>query len=196
MKITLWAVALFLLELALSHLPNNDFSIRILSPLAATVLHTSECFLAIHVHPGTLSPGRLLLAVFVNDTEVLRAPLKSNEVFQPTVTLSGLDPGVCVLFARLIDSENHDTVAEDTTTILISSASVSDGPEASSKVFAMSEGDYAWHAVAVGSDDWGRTADMIPLFASLEALEEAEKQGWIPGAWGRATTETAKDMYS
>jgi hypothetical protein len=197
MKVTFWATLLFTVELSLSLLRNNDVSIRILSPLAASVLHTSDCALTILLDPGAGSSGHLMMAVYVNDTELLRVPASSNAASQPTVSLSGLDPGVCSLSVKLLESDTHHTLAQDATTILVSSASLSKDPaEPTTKAAPIGEGDYSWHAVAIGSDDWGRTADMIPVFANMEALQDAEAHGWVPGAWGRATTETAEDLYT
>ena len=100
------------------------------------------------------------------------------------------DPGICELTVQVVHA--GEVVATATTLFLISSAAVDVRGLGS---LSPPDPDSEWKAaVAFGSDDWGRTADMIPIFPHHGELDRTEKEGWDPGSWGRATVETAADV--
>ena len=120
------------------------------------------------------APERGTSAVlFVNGTEALRT-LTS----QPSVLLSGLSPGICELTVQVL--HGGEVVASSEVLFLISSAALDPrGLESRSNPDPSGE----WTvAVAFGSDDWGRSADMIPIFPHQAELDRTEREGWDPGA--------------
>jgi len=163
----------------------------ILAPLQFSVLHSSSVDLSFQAHSSNLD-GVLEAVVMINGTEILRTKIGGG-VSRPSVGLDGLEPGVCQLSVMLCALQGGHVLAQDEVVFLISS-------HASSPKLAearpLEPGDYAWQAVAWGSDDWGRTSDSIPVFAGLEELTQAKERGWDPGAWGKSSSETADDMYT
>ena len=157
-------------------------SIHILSPRNLSVHHESSIDLAYFV--GGILPAGAVVQVVVNGTAALR-----TSKYNPTIQLAGLNPGVCEFVVEVLDFLERPVGARDTAMILITSAFLRNWT-------APDDEDLGgpWQAVAFSSDDWGRTADMIPLFADKEALDHAVAEGWDPGSWGRATVETADDV--
>lgn len=163
--------------------PTPAVSVWFLSPRKFEVLHSSDVQATFRLENA---PERGTSAVLlVNDTEALRTSMR-----QPSVLLSGLMPGICELTVQVL--RDGEVVASASTLFLISSAAAD--PRGLGSV-AEPDPDGEWRAaVAFGSDDWGRTADMIPIFPHLDELHRTEKEGWDPGSWGRATVETAADV--
>jgi hypothetical protein len=110
--------------------------------------------------------------LFVNNTEAVR-----TSTTQPSVLLSGLSPGICELKVHVLHGD--EVVASALTLFLISSAAVD--PEGLGSLSGPDPtGDWKV-AVAFGSDDWGRSADMIPIFPDQSELDRTEHEGWDPG---------------
>jgi len=110
--------------------------------------------------------------LFVNGTEALR-----TSTTQSSVLLSGLTPGVCELTVQVL--HGGEVIASSETLFLISSAAL-DPRGLGSPSSPDPSGE--WTAVAFGSDDWGRSADMIPIFPHQAELDRTEREGWDPGA--------------
>ena len=156
------------------------------SPRQFEVLHTDEVQATFRIENAPPSQGGDAGAVLlVNGTEALR-----TATTQPSVTLSGLAPGICELTVQVL--HEHAVVASASALFLISSAA-RDARGMGSPTEPDADGEWT-AAVAFGSDDWGRSADTIPVFPHQGELDQTRRQGWDPGAWGRATVETAGDL--
>jgi hypothetical protein len=168
--------------------PPPPTSVWFLSPRMFEVLHTGTVQATFRVENA---PDRgMTVRLLVNDTEALR-----TTTTQPSVALSGLEPGICELTAQVMrvnEVRENEVVASTTTIFLISSAAAHPN-QPDPQDAKDSEGSWT-AAVAFGSDDWGRTADMIPIFPHEGELNRTQQEGWDPGSWGRATVETAADV--
>ena len=154
-----------------------------LSPRKFEVLHNGDVQATFRLEDAPEHGTSAVL--LVNDTEVLR-----TTTTQPSVMLSGLAPGICELTVHVL--HGGELIASASTLFLISSAALDPSGLGTQ---APPDPDGEWKAaVAFGSDDWGRTADMIPIFPHLGELERTVREGWDPGSWGRATVETAADV--
>ena len=163
--------------------PSPAPSVWWLSPRRFDVLHSSDVQATFRLENAPESGTSAVL--LVNETEALR-----TSATQPSVVLSGLTPGICELTVQVL--HGGEPVASATTLFLISSAAADPRGMGS---LSPPDPDADWRvAVAFGSDDWGRTADTIPIFPHQDELDQTEREGWDPGSWGRATVETAADV--
>jgi hypothetical protein len=163
--------------------PAQTTSVWFISPRRFEILHSSDLQVIFRLKDAP--EVGISAALFVNDTEALR-----TSTTQPSVMLSGLTPGICELKVQVL--HDGEIVASATTLFLISSAA-SDPRGLGSLIPPDPQGEWKV-AVAFGSDDWGRTADMIPIFPHHVELDRTQHEGWDPGSWGRATVETATDV--
>lgn len=186
----MWPVAAALLVLGTAVpqaraglVPAPVTSVWFISPRRFEVLHSSDVQATFRLE-NALEHGTRAV-ILVNDTEALR-----TSTTQPSVLLSGLTPGICELTVQVVHA--GEVVATATTLFLISSAAADPRGLGS---LSPPDPDGEWKAaVSFGSDDWGRTADMIPIFPHHGELDRTEQEGWDPGSWGRATVETAADV--
>ena len=165
--------------------PSPAPSVWWLSPRRLDVLHSGDVQATFRLEDA---PERETSAVLmVNGTEAIR-----TSTMQPSVLLSGLTPGICELTVQVL--HDGELVASATTLFLISSAATD--PRGMGTL-SPPDADADWRvAVAFGSDDWGRTADTIPIFQHQGELDQTVREGWDPGSWGRATVETAEILKS
>ena len=161
--------------------------VQILSPLEFDVLHTGAVEVVYRVSgSGGAAREAILL---VNGTEALR-----TATTQPSVAMSGLPPGICNLSVIVVGQDDVE-LAEASTMFLISSAAANPrGAKSRDAPPPDDQDEGRWFALAVGSDDWGRGADSIPVFPSMDDLLRAKAEGWDPGSWGSATVETRGDV--
>jgi hypothetical protein len=179
-------------ELVPRPLPN----VVLTSPRNLSILHESS--LEVSYLLDNDLPRGMAVALIVNGSDTSLRTRKRS----PNIQLSGLAPGICELEVAIVDESGSWTGINDSALIYISSAALSAPSKAKYPAKDGGRGAGAqrehdgrtWPAVALCSDDWGRTADMIPVFPDQAALDRAVSEGWDPGAWGRATVETAADV--
>jgi hypothetical protein len=162
-------------------------TVRILSPIDFEVLHHSEVQVEYRLSGETSAVSAAIL--LVNGTEALRTMNR-----QPSVSLSGLPPGICNLSVRVV-GHHGELVADASTLFFISSAAATPNQGDAKEVPPPEHDDEGrWFAIAFGSDDWGWGANSIPVFPSMEELRRARDEGWDPGSWGSASVETRDDI--
>jgi hypothetical protein len=160
---------------------------QLLSPIDFEVLHHSEVQVEYRLSGETSAVSAAIL--LVNGTEALRTMNR-----QPSVSLSGLTPGICNLSVRVV-GHHGELVADASTLFFISSAAATPNQGDAKEVPPPEHDDEGrWFAIAFGSDDWGWGANSIPVFPSMEELRRARDEGWDPGSWGSASVETRDDI--